>query len=282
MAEPTATITAVSFSRLEVYEQCPQRAELQYCKKIPEPDRGKPHKRCPTNPETGELEWHNDRGTRLHEAMDKYIRGAKDSYSSELKCLDVEMTNARAAFEQGLVQTEQMWCYKDDWVPTVWNDWENTNTRIKLDVFWVTEGTMKKPIEAVAIDLKSGKLFGNEVKHATQLQLYALGAFKKYPTLEKVYCEIWYCDHDEVKCTEYTRKQALRNQPDWDDRFSKMMSDVIFEARPSENNCRWCPYKAQEDGGTGDCEQAYRYANPSPSAAGKATQTKSGSRSRAG
>lgn len=282
MARQTATIEAVSFSRLEVYETCPRRAQYQYCMKIPELPRGAPHKRCPKDPVTGEYEWHNDRGTRLHESMDKYIRGIKADYAIELKDLDVEMTNTRAAYEQGMVQTEQMWCYMGDWEPTAWNDWDNINMRVKTDIFQVIEGTMAEPIVAVVVDLKSGKIFGNEGKHAQQLQLYALGAFKKYPTLDKVYVEVWYCDHDKIKTVEYTRRQSLGFQGDWDDRFETAKSDVIFEARPSDNNCKWCPYKATEDGGTGDCKSAYRYSNPVAVAPDKPTQTKAGSRSRAG
>ena len=282
MARETATIEAVSFSRLDVYETCPKRAQLQYCKRIPEPQRGPPHKRCPKSMVTGEYEWHNDRGTRMHDSMDKYIRGIRKDYDPELKCLDIEMTNARVAFEQGIVQTEQMWCYKGDWEPTVWNDWDNINMRVKTDIFWVMEGTLKEPIEACVVDLKSGKIFGNEGKHAQQLQLYALGAFKKFPTLDKVYAEIWYADHDKIKPVEYTRRQSLGFQPDWDERCETTKSDVIFESRPSDGNCRWCPYKAEEDGGTGDCEDAYRYSNPISSAPAVATEAKKGSRSRAG
>lgn len=282
MAKQTATIEAVSFSRLDVYENCPKDAQFRYCKRIPEPERSAPHKRCPKNEVTGELEWHNDRGTRLHEGMDKFVRGIKQNYDPELKCLDVEMTNARVAFEQGMVLTEQMWCYKGDWEPTVWNDWDNTNMRVKLDLFWVLEGTLAEPIEAVLVDLKSGKIFGNEGKHAQQVQLYALGSFKKFPTLESVYGELWYCDHDKIKPTEYTRQQALGFQRDWDDRFEVCKSDVIFEARPSESHCKYCSYKAKEDGGTGDCEDAYRYSNPVSSPPAVATKAKKGSRSRAG
>lgn len=280
MANETATITAVSFSRLEVYEKCPKEAHLKFCKKIPEPDRGEPHSRCPTSEESGEREWHNDRGTRLHKSMDAYVRGHSDVYAPELKPIDVEMTNARVAYEQGLVHTEQMWCYKEEWERTAWDDWDGIRIRVKTDIFWVTEGTLAAPIEAVVIDLKSGKKFGNEVKHASQLQLYALGAFKRYPTLEKVYVEIWYVDQNDIKTVEYTRRQAIGNQEDWDERFEVAMSDVIFESRPSESNCKWCAYKAVEDGGTGDCADAYRYSRPAVSKT--TTKKKAGSRSRAG
>lgn len=282
MVRETATIEAVSFSRLDVYEQCARRAYYAYCKKIPEPDRGPPHSRCPTNPETGQREWHNDRGTRLHDSLDKYVRGVNDKYDVELKCLDVEMTNARAAFEQGLVLTEQMWCYKEGWEPTRWDDWDNIRIRVKTDITWITEGDLDEPHEAAIIDLKSGRKFGNEAKHASQLQLYAIGAFKRWPSLDTVYAEIWYCDQDDIKTIQFTREQMVNFQPEWDDRFEVAMSDVVFEPSPSESTCKYCPYKLEADGGTGDCEKAYSYSKPQASAARTPTKAKKGSRSRAG
>ena len=153
---------------------------------------------------------------------------------------------------------------------------------VRRGIFQVVEGTLDEPIEAVVVDLKSGKKFGNEVKHASQLQLYALGAFKRFPTLDKVYVEIWYVDQDDIKTVEYTRRQALGFQEDWDRRFEAAKADVIFEARPSESNCKWCPYKASEDGGTGHCEDAYRYSQPVAPPPTKRTKSKAGSRSRAG
>jgi hypothetical protein len=286
MARQTATIEAGSFSRLNVYEDCAQRAQFAFCKKIPEPDRGEPHKGCPINPETKEREWHNDRGTRIHNSMDQYIRGVTDKFCPELSKLDIEMTNARASFEDGLVVAEDMWCYREDWVPTVWDDWDGIWMRVKLDVFQALKGTLKEPIEASAIDLKSGKIFGNEVKHGEQLQLYAVGSFRKYPTLKKVHAEIWYCDQDVVKTVTYTRAQGLKFQPMWDRRMEKMTADVIFKPTPSEQACKYCPYRHPEDGGSGHCDVPVRFNKPPPPASaakkktGKKTVRKKGSRSR--
>jgi len=288
MVHTTATIEAGSFSRLSVYEECPRRAQYAFCQKIPEPDRGEPHARCPMNPETKKREWHNDRGTRIHESMDDYIRGITDKYCIELRPLAVEITNARASYEEGLVHAEDMWCFKDDWTPTHNRDWNNIWMRIKLDVFNVLEGTLEEPLEASTIDLKSGKIFGNEVKHAEQLQLYAVGSFKKYPSLEKAHTELWYCDQNEVKVLTYTRKQALKFQKRWDNRMDKMCSDTVFKARPSQEACRYCPYRTEEDKGSGHCDVAFSYTKSkvppkrAPTKGRKKTARKAGSRSRAG
>lgn len=292
MPRITETIDAGSFSRIDVYESCARRAYFAFCQKIPEPDRGPPHKRCPKNMETGALEWHNDRGARVHDSADAFVRGINKKYCLELKDFDIELTNARAAYEEGLVYTEQMWCYLDDWTPTHDRDWNNTWMRIKLDIFQVVcdkktgepLGTRDEPLEACAIDIKTGKIFGNEVKHNEQVQLYALGAFKRYPSLNKVHTELWYVDHNDFKTITYSRKQALRYQAGWDRRMDRMTSDRTFKATPSQDACKYCPYRKPEDGGSGHCDKAYAFSQPvAPPrrTKGKATTRKKGSRSRA-
>lgn len=281
MAKPTKNITAGSFSRMDVYQTCHKRGFFAYAARIPEPDRGEPHARCPINPVTKLREWHNDRGTRLHNSADEFVRGVADKYCVELKPLDIELTNARAAYEEGMVYSEQDWAFDEDWAVT---DWFGPQAwmRIKLDIFQAIEGTRDAPIVASAIDLKSGKIFGNEVKHQEQVQLYALGAFKRYPSLEKVHTELWYCDQDEVKVLTYKRSQALKFQPAWDKRMNGMLSDLVFKASPSESACRYCPYKAEADGGTGHCKTPYSAkVAPPRSPSKKKTKRKASSRSRA-
>lgn len=285
MARPTSTIEAGSFTRLSVYEECPKRGYYAFAARIPEPDRGEPHKKCPINPETQEREWYDHRGTRIHDSADQYVRGIIDKPCVELTSLAIDLNNIRAAYEEGKVYTEQMWCYNDEWSPVAWNAWNDIWMRIKLDVFYALEGTRDEPIEACAIDLKSGKIFGNEVKHAEQVQLYALGSFKKYPSLEKVHTELWYCDQDEVKTITYKRNQALRFQKNWDKRMGRMISDTIFKPTPSQEACKWCPYRATEDSGTGTCNVAFSFSKPAappkPSGKKKAkTKRKAGGRSR--
>ena len=55
-----------SYSRLGVFEQCKFRAKLQYVDKIPEPARPLPE---------GKTEHANDRGTRVHEEAEIFVRG---------------------------------------------------------------------------------------------------------------------------------------------------------------------------------------------------------------
>lgn len=250
----SGNIKAGSYTRLSNYEECPRRAQLSYVDRIPEPDRGEPHARCPKNLVTGEREWHNDRGTRIHESADTYIRGMSNEYCPELKDFDEELKDLRQAYKDSKVYTEQMWCFKDDWSVTHNRDWDGIWIRVKLDIFLAVEGTRDEPIVACAADIKTGKKFGNEVKHAEQMQLYPVACFMKYPTLEKVHAELWYTDHDHIEPVIYTRAQAMRLVKNWNKRMDVMISDVVFKANPNQESCKYCPYKLEEHGGTGHCE----------------------------
>lgn len=247
-------ITAGSFTRLSNYEQCPRKAQLSYVDRIPEPDRGEPHARCPVNPATNKREWHNDRGTRIHENADQYIRGMSNKLCVELEAFKHELKDMRKHYKDGLVYTEQMWCFKDDWTPTHGRDWDGIWMRVKLDAFYAMEGTRDEPAVALAADVKTGKRWGNEVKHAEQMQLYPIAAFMKYPTLTKVHAELWYTDQDHVESQIYTRPQAMRLVKNWNKRMNVMISDVVFKPRANIESCKYCPYKREEHGGTGHCD----------------------------
>lgn len=230
-------INAGSFSRLDIFETCKKRAELQYIHKIPEPDRGKAPKG----------EWANDRGTRVHDEVEAYLKGERKTIPVEAMRFQAEIEAAKRIHSDGNAITEEMWCYNDAWVPCKWNDWDEIAFRIKTDLT-----VFLSPREAVIIDYKTGRRFGNESKHAQQLQLYAVGATLRYPKLEHITSELWYFDQDELVSMEFTAEQAKRFFKGWNDRNLAMLSCVDFPPTPSKSNCRWCPYTSR---GTGHCAQ---------------------------
>ena len=95
------------------------------------------------------------------------------------------------------------------------------------------------------------KMWGNEIKHGEQLQLYALAAFLRHPELEVVTAELWYIDLGEVTQLRFTRDQSLRFKRNWDMRGNKITSCTDFPANPNVFSCKWCPYGPK---GTGHCE----------------------------
>lgn len=240
-------INAVSYSRLNVFEECPKRALLSFFNKIPEPKRGDPPK--------GKQEWPDERGSRVHKTAENYVRGASSPCVEMEKFLDeFRLLNKIYIEDNTAIELEAMWCFTRDWSPTVWNDWDNIWLRIKTDctVFF-------SPEHAVVIDYKTGRQFGNEVAHTSQSQLYAIGAFMRYPALEVVDVELWYLDHDGLMRQQYRRDVAMKYFKTWEKRLSAVTDEKSFKAKPNQHSCRYCPYKSGLIGkfgpeGTGDCE----------------------------
>jgi hypothetical protein len=109
------------------------------------------------------------------------------------------------------------------------------------------------PIVGVATDYKTGKKFGNEVTHNQQGQLYAIGSFMRYPTLEICDVEFIYLDHGiKSKKKTYTREKIMKFLPMWQKRADRLTSDEEFRPKPNKINCKWCPFGPQN--GDSSCE----------------------------
>jgi hypothetical protein len=188
-------IPAWSYSRLSVFEQCPYRAKLAYVDKIPEPERPLP---------PGKTEHANDRGTRIHLAAEVFVKDTIELIP-ELEKFSDELFEMRQKYQEGKVSLEGEWGFNRDWTPVAWMS-RDVWLRIKLDsLVWLSD------TEALVIDYKTGKKYGNEIKHGEQAQLYQLATFMKYPQLEHVTTELWYTDLDEVTRMKYTRSQGMRS-----------------------------------------------------------------------
>ncbi len=227
-----------SFSRLSVFETCKLRAKLAYIDKIPEPERPLP---------PGKSEHANDRGTRIHDGAEKFVRGT-DPFLPEMEKFRPEFEALRRLYERGQVSLEGEWGMNRDWEPCEWSG-KNTWQRLKIDAL-----IFLSDYEAVVVDYKTGKKFGNEVKHNEQCQLYQLNTFLRYPKLEVVHTELWYLDQDDLTAQSYTRQQGLRFRSNWDRRANNMTSATEFPPNPSVFSCRWCPY-GPGDNKTGDCKR---------------------------
>jgi RecB family exonuclease len=225
-----------SFSRLSDFEQCKLRAKLKYIDRIPEPARPLPK---------GKLEQPNERGTRIHEAAERFIQGGVELIP-ELDAFKDELTELRNKYAHGMVSLEGEWAVNREWAPVAWND-RDAWARIKLDAF-----VRLSPTHAVVIDYKTGRKFGNEIKHAEQTQLYQLAAFLRYPELEIIDVELWYTDQDDLTHAKYTRQQGLRFFENFNRRGIEITSATEFPANPNMFSCKWCPYGPR---GTGDCEK---------------------------
>jgi hypothetical protein len=229
MADP---IKAWSFSRLSTFENCPYQAQLAYVDKIAELPRPAPVKGN---------EHANDRGSRIHQGAEDYVKGKRDEQLPEMKKFEAEFTRMRKMYAEGDVSLEHMWCFDRDWRAVGPKDFDNIWLRVIIDglVFLNSE-------EAVVIDYKTGKKWGNEVKHAQQCQLYQLSTFLKYPQLKKITTELWYLDQDDIMTMSFTREQGLRFWQNFNDRGMEVTGTTLYKPKPNGHSCRFCPYGPEE------------------------------------
>lgn len=240
------TIRQWSISRLDTYETCPYQTKIKYIDRIPEPDRGDPPK--------GMAEWPNDRGTRVHDQAEKFVKGERPDLIAECAAFAEEFHELRKLCEQGKIVAEEGWAFDHDWKSVPYDDYDAIWARFIIDCL-----VFLSPTEAVVIDYKTGKRIGNEVKHGKQVQAYQLVAFLRYPQLEKITTELWYLDQNELSRQTFTRAQGLRFFEGLNNRAVNMTTATVFPTKASNRNCFFCPYKTGLIGkygpeGTGDCD----------------------------
>ena len=229
--------TSWSFSRLGDFDKCKKYYWLKHEQKVPEPERPLP---------PGKTEHANDRGSRIHDAAEKFVNGT-GPFIPEMKEFQQEFEHLKRLYAAGKVSLEGEWGMDRDWEPC---DWKNAWQRLKLDALVFASET-----EAVAIDYKSGRKFGNEVKHGQQLQSYQLNTFLRYPKLEVVHTELWYLDVKDITIQTYTREQGLRFKRTFDQRGKALTSCTDWPANPNRFSCQWCSYGPD---GTGHCAEGVR------------------------
>lgn len=227
-----------SASKAKTFEQCKLKAQLQYGQKIPEPERPLPQ---------GKTEHANDRGSRIHLGCENFVQD-KGPFPPEMEKFRPELEALKRLYLRGKVSLEGEWAMDRNWDPIDWSD-KKAWLRLKLDAIAFISDT-----EAVVIDYKTGKKFGNEISHAQQTQLYQLVAFLRYPELEIIHTELWYPDVNELTQNTFTRQQGLRFMNMFTRKGLAITECEEFPPSPSIFGCRYCWYSKRE-GGTGHCER---------------------------
>lgn len=227
MSTEKPKIKGWSYSRLEVFEKCKRYAFLKFIQRIPDPR---------PNPTA-------DRGTKIHLKAEHYVMGKIDHLPQELKKFEEEFEFLRTLYQRGKVSLEGEWGFDKDWKPV---DWRSAWLRVKCDaVVWLDDKTI------VVIDYKTGKKFGNEIKHGEQTQMYAAAACALYPQVETIHTELWYLDQDELTPAKHSRSRSMIALSRFNERGLKITEATVFPPNPSKVSCKWCPYKPS---GTGDCK----------------------------
>lgn len=210
-----------SFSALDTYRSCPLRAYFRYVERIPEPGNK-----------------YSNRGNEIHDELQKVVQDGAPvpDYAAHFKPLLEQM-------QQSDVTCEQMMMFDSNWKPTT--DRSNVWLMVKQDLVTLAPGEF-----VLTVDYKSGKKFGNEVKHMAQMTLYSVAAWIHYPGLKEYIAELWYIDQKSITTKSYTAPILEMARARLDTEVAKMFDDKTFRPRPSAMNCKYCPYGPK---GTGHC-----------------------------
>ena len=232
---PLGPVGAWSMSRLFDFESCPHAVYLSKVEKMP----------APSGPAA-------ERGTQIHAHVEGYIRADHAEVIKEMRGFLPLIDHLRAQFAEARAEVEGDWAFDRTWGVTAWEA-RNAWARFKLDAIEFEDDT-----SAVVIDWKTGKKFGNELKHQQQGMGYAIAAFLRYPNLEFIKVKFAYLDQNQELLGSYTRVQAMLLKPMLETRADKMTTCQAFDPKPSFHACRWCPHaKVQE----GMSEPACAYAH---------------------
>lgn len=239
MKQIPAQAVSWSFSKLQDFTRCKLAFKIKHIDRVPEPERELPR---------GKTEFANDRGSRIHDNIETYIRGDHDALCEEAeKYFGTFIDLVRAMYPDGTVEMEGQWGFCEDWEVA---EWDTAWLRMKLDLL-----IHLSPTQAYVIDFKTGRHFGNEITHASQLNLYALATFLRYPELEEISVADYYIDHGKVTERVFTRKEALRNKRTFDKQGKDITNCTTFPPNPNKFSCQWCPW-----GETGHCAVGVRKA----------------------
>lgn len=224
---PTAlsgsTLKSASYSRLLDFEQCAYRAKLKHIDRIPE-------EKAPAA----------ERGTAIHQMAEDFVNGKLKIFPAELNKFKDEFLALRARYTEEKVSLEGDWGFDKEWNKASWKEaW----MRIKLDA---RISLTKK--HSVVVDYKTGKRYGNEIKHGEQVVLYGIAEILREPDVEKVTVELWYLDLDELIPTEFDRERLMRFLPSFEKRLLKMTNATEFPPNPNVFSCKWCAYGPAKGG----------------------------------
>lgn len=221
--QTTSPIRSWSYSRLTDFESCPYKAKLKYVDRLAE-------QKAPAA----------ERGTQIHQLAEDFVVGKIKDLPKELVKFTDEFAALRAQYLAGSVSLEGEWGFDKDWNIT---DYKTAWLRMKADAV-----ITKTPDHAIIVDHKTGKRYGNELKHGEQVQLYGIAALLRNEHIMRVTVELWYLDLDDLHSATYTRTQALKYLPQFEKRGLAITRATAFPPRPNIFSCKFCSFGPAKGG----------------------------------
>lgn len=214
-----------SYSTIKKFEECPYSVYLSKVEKMP---------RAESNAA--------DRGTRIHQEAEDYLIGNDDKLPESLSKFTTDFEMLRGMYNEGIVEVEEDWGFTREWNICEWED-DDIWGKMKLDSF------INFPDDcATVIDFKTGRKFGNEIKHTDQGIFYTVGAFMRYPQeVNAVQVEFWYLDKGVKLVKYYTREEGTYLIRNVERRATALTTATTFEPTPSKETCRWCDHNINDN-----------------------------------
>lgn len=223
-------LTSWSFSRYNLYKQCPARFKYKHLDKLPDPP----------SPAMA-------RGDAIHKEAEAFVKGAVKKLPASLGQFALQFAELK---KQKVKFVEESWAFTRTWGHTTWNDWAGCWLRVKLDVAYLVPAYNA----LVIIDHKTGKLRDEKnAEYEEQLELYGLAGLVQQPEIDVVSPRLWYLDHGvvypnpEEREIEYTRKDEKELKKKWEAKVKPMFDDKTFKPK-AQHGCQWCPYSKSKGG----------------------------------
>lgn len=214
-------ITAWSYSRLALWEQCPLAFKFKHIDKIAEEQ----------SPAMA-------RGDAFHKAAAAYLTRQAPTPPKDATKFFAKLMEELWALPPDWKVVEQQWGFTNNWRPTGWFG-KDTWVRVVLDAAIVYPDAT-----ADVIDHKTGKKYGT---NADQMELFGLAMFCRYPHLEKVTTRLWYHDSGDEEIAEFTQDERSPLIAKWDAKVAPMFADTVFAPKPNDK-CKWCSYSKSRSG----------------------------------
>lgn len=209
---------AISWSRLELFEQCP--LQCYWRNFAPKEARVK----SPDSP-------HFVKGRDWHKHMENAVKGADlhpDVHSFKPMVDGIRRANGRKYVEYQLALTDKY--QKCDWFSP------KAYWRTIFDVIVVDE-------RGISIDWKTGKV---KDRISDQLKFSGAAAFLAWPQLQEISNYYVWLDHPDTPPTrlKLTRQLLPHIMSEFEERVEMVKiahEENSWEAKPSNFNCKWCP-----------------------------------------
>lgn len=212
---------SLSWSRLNTYQQCPQKFHLQFISKsFPEEEKS----------------IHLVKGEQLHKQLEDYVIAKNGGgamplgFTPEIRETLPYVDKLYSVYDQ--VYPEAQVSCGMDWKPVEWFD-----RKSKYRAIWDVVGL--RPDACYIGDYKSGKIYPYGATYG-QLHLSAAIALHRFPEIPEVTGAYIYIEHKKITSIKVTREELPKVQDHFDNLFDVVQKETKWDPTPNEF-CKWCP-----------------------------------------